>query len=220
MVVANGANTRFAKMKRPGNNLQTYMAWYEGVEDIIDAVELYFDAIVKPYYGWVFPESEKLVNIGIVFQPSPGEPNARERFDTFVEDRLSSRMKGASRVHQPIGHPVATSPRPTRLAQQGLLVAGEAGRLVDPATAEGIHHSLASGWLAGEHLGGLIQDGGAFPAEAMEPYTRRVRAAVGTRLRAGGWLLQLARTPVFGWMIRFGTLKPVRSLLTWTLAGA
>ena len=220
VVVANGATTNLAREPRPGATLHTYMAWYEGVEDVIDAVELYFDPIVRPYYGWLFPESETRVNIGIVFRPTPGTPNAREKFDAFVADRLGARMRRAARVDRPIGHPVATSHRPTRLSQPGVLVAGEAGGLVDPATAEGIHHALASGWLAGAHLGELVEAGRAFSGENLQPYTNRVRRQIGTRLLAGQCLMQFARTPLFGWMIRFGAFAPVRRLLTWTLAGA
>jgi len=32
--------------------------------------------------------------------------------------------------------------------------------------------------------------------------------------------MQFARTPLFGWMIRFGTFAPVRHLLSWALSGA
>ena len=220
VVVANGATSRLASEPRPVATLQTYMAWYEGVEDVIDAVELYFDRVVRPYYGWLFPESKTRVNIGIVFRPQPGAPNAKERFESFLAERMAPRMRYATRVDRPIGHPVAVSHRPTRLSQPGLLVAGEAGGLVDPATAEGIHHALASGWSAGELLGELAEAGQPFSAANLHPYTGRVREQIGRRLFAGQCLMQFARTPLFGWMIRFGTLSPVRRLLTWTLAGA
>ncbi len=220
VVVANGANTTFARLARPGKTLHTYMAWYEGVEGVIDAVELYFDRVVKPYYGWLFPESEGRVNIGVVFLPRRGEANARERFDAFVDARLGSRMQRATRIGRPVGHPVATTHRPTRLAQQGLVIAGEAGRLVDPATAEGIHHSLASGWIAGGHLGELFEARRPPSLENLEPYTHMVRRAIGHRLVVGQSLLQFSKTPLLDWLIRFGSFRPVRSLLTRALANA
>ena len=220
VIVSNGANTTFAREPRPGRTLHTYMAWYEGVEGVIDAVELYFDPVVKPYYGWLFPESESRVNIGVVFRPRSGEANARERFDEFVHTRLRSRLQYATRIGRPVGHPVATSHRPTALAQQGLLIAGEAGRLVDPATAEGIHHSLASGWVAGGYLGELFEARRTPSLDNLAPYTRRVRQAIGPRLIAGHSLLQLFKTPLFDWLIRFGSFGPVRSLLTRALANA
>jgi flavin-dependent dehydrogenase len=220
VVVANGAKTTFARARRPGQILHTYMAWYEGVDGVNDSVELYFDAAVRPHYGWLFPEGGHRVNIGVVFPSRRGRPNARERFDDFVALRLGDRMRKATRIGRPIGHPVAISWRPTRLVEQGLLVAGEAGSLVDPATAEGIHHALASGWVAGQQLGELAELGCDLSVDNLLPYTRRVRRMIGKRLMAGAALMQLARTPLFGWTIGFGGLKPVRSLLTWTLAGS
>ena len=55
-IVCNGATSTLAPAARPGRTLNAIMGWYEGVEGISDAVELYFDPVVKPYYGWLFPD--------------------------------------------------------------------------------------------------------------------------------------------------------------------
>ncbi|HEV2126320.1 MAG TPA: NAD(P)/FAD-dependent oxidoreductase, partial [Chloroflexota bacterium] len=223
VIDCSGANTRLSRASRPGRTLHTIMGWYEGVAgngDAANAVELYFDPVVKPYYGWVFPESQDRVNIGICYAPSPDAPKARERFAAFVESRLGHRMSGAVLVEGLVGHPIATSYRPTALVRDGVLVAGEAGHLVDPATAEGIHHALASGLLAGRHLGSTLDQGITPSAAHLEPYTGQVRQRVGKRLLAGEVLLQTIKTPVFDLALQFGSLKPVQSLLTWALAGA
>jgi hypothetical protein len=39
-------------------------------------------------------------------------------------------------------------------------------------------------------------------------------------LAAGHAFLQFSKTPLFDWLIRFGGFRPVRSLLTRTLANA
>src|SRR5262245_46847221 len=56
-IVCNGASSTLAPAARPGTTLRSIMGWYEGVEGVADAVELYFDPPVRPYYGWLFPES-------------------------------------------------------------------------------------------------------------------------------------------------------------------
>src|SRR5215813_9757456 len=89
-----------------------------------------------PTMGWLFPESSGRVNIGICYAPTPGSPNARERFHEFVEMCFARRLKGATRIDRLVGHPIATTRRPTALVRDGTLLAGEAARLVDPATAE------------------------------------------------------------------------------------
>jgi geranylgeranyl reductase family protein len=219
-IVCNGANTTLGREPRPGKTLHTIMGWYEGVDATGDAVELYFDAAVKPYYGWVFPESQRRVNIGICYEPAPGGPNARERFEKFLASRLARRIRHASPLGPLVGHPIATTACPTALVQPGTLIAGEAGRLVDPATAEGIHHALASGWIAGQFLGELLERGEEPTAERLAPYTELVRQRVGARLRAGHLFLQVARTPVLDFALRFGSLRPVQAILTWMLTGA
>jgi geranylgeranyl reductase family protein len=216
-VVCNGANTTLARHIRPGRTLHAIMGWYEGVEGIGDAVELYFDEAIRPYYGWVFPEGPRRVNIGICY--APGGANARERFRAFLDDRLAKRMRRASQLGPLVGHPIAITSRPTALVQPGTLVAGEAGQLVDPATAEGIHHALASGWLAGRFLGKILEQGDRPTRERLVSYTGLVRRQLGRRLRTGELFLHMARTPVLDLALRFGGMRPVQALLTWLLAG-
>jgi flavin-dependent dehydrogenase len=219
VIVCNGANSRLARRPRPGQTLHSIMGWYEGVEGISDAVELYFDAVVKPYYGWVFPESPTRVNIGICYAPAPGGLTARERFEAFLASRLTPRLRSATRLGRLVGHPIATTYWPTAL-QPGMLVAGEAGGLVDPATAEGIHHALASGLLAGQYLGRILTQGRPASVQHLSPYTSLVRKRLGRRLLAGQCFVHLARTPVLDLALRFGARQSVQSLLTWALTGA
>jgi flavin-dependent dehydrogenase len=219
VIDCSGANTRLSRIGR-GRTMHTIMGWYAGVPAAADTVELYFDEAVRPHYGWVFPESDDRVNIGICYLPGAGEPKVRERFDAFLERRLSSRLEGATQLGALIGHPIATSARPFGLVKGGVLTAGEAGSLVDPATAEGIHQALASGRLAGGILRRLLEDGLLPSDETLAPYTRAVRKEVGRRLIAGQLLLELLRTPVFDFVLRFGARRSVRAGLARVLAGA
>jgi flavin-dependent dehydrogenase len=219
-VVSNGATSTLAPASRPGTTLNSIMGWYEGVDGITDAVELYFDAVVKPYYGWLFPESDRRVNIGICYAPVRGGANARERFDTFVQTRFGPRLRHATRIARLVGHPIATTYRPAALAQQGVIVAGEAGRLVDPITAEGIHHAMVSGLLGGALLGELLEQGREPSQEWLAPYTKRVRRRLGAGLMVGQTMLSVAKTPILEMAMRFASTRSMRTLLTWALARA
>src|SRR6202011_4093802 len=108
VIVCNGANGRLADSPRPGHTLHSIMGWYEGVEGVGHTVEIYFDPILKPYYGWVFPESARRVNIGICYEPAPGGLNARQRFEAFLEQRLAGRLRYATRIDRLVGFPIAT----------------------------------------------------------------------------------------------------------------
>jgi flavin-dependent dehydrogenase len=220
VIVCSGPHDTLAHAPRPGRTLHSILGWFEGVEGASDAVEIYFDAVVKPYYGWVFPEGPTRVNIGICFDPVRGGLNARERFEIFLEDRLGKRMRYASQIGRLVGCPIVTSYRPTALVRPGMLVAGEAGALVDPATAEGIHHALATGRLAGQFLGSLLEQGRAPTRARLAPYARLVRKCIGARLLAGELFLQFARTPVLDFILGLGSRRPVQALLSWVLTGA
>jgi flavin-dependent dehydrogenase len=221
VVDASGANTRLSRVpERPGRTLNAIMGWYEGFPAVPDAVELYFDPVVRPWYGWVFPESADRVNVGICYAPGAEGGDARGRFAEFVETRLGERMRSAEQIGALVGHPIATTGRPTALSGGGVLVAGEAGRLVDAATAEGIHHALASGLVAGTLLVGLAERGEEPTAAALAPFTRLVRRRVGLRLRAGELLLGALRTPVLDVALQLGSRRPVQRLLTRVLSAA
>jgi geranylgeranyl reductase family protein len=218
-IVCNGGTSKFSG-QRSGQTLRALMGWYEGVEGISDALEIYFDPMVKPYYGWVFPESKHRVNIGICYHPSYGTLNGRRRFQEFLSERLAKRMRHANQMGHLMEHPIAVTRQPTALVQAGMLVAGEAGNLVDPATAEGIHTALASGQLAGRFLGSLLSRGIKPRYEELMPYTTLVQKQLGPRLKAGYYFSQFARTPILDLALRFGSLKSVQSALLWMLTGA
>lgn len=220
VVVCNGATSTLARAPRPGRTLHAIMGWYEGVEGIGDAVEMYFDPPLRPYYGWVFPEGAHRANIGVCYAARPGGPNAYHHFQTFLDRRLAPRLRRAERVGRLVGHPIATTQRPSALLAHGTLLAGEAARLVDPATAEGIHQALASGRLAGECLGAVLEAGLEPSADRLAVYERRVRRSVGGRLRVGGAVSRLIGTPCFDLALRFGSWRPMQAALTWALAGA
>jgi geranylgeranyl reductase family protein len=221
VIDASGANTRLSRTPaRPGRTLHAIMGWYEGMPCAPDTVELYFDPVVRPWYGWVFPESPERVNVGICYAPGADGPTARERFAEFVEARLAGRMARAEQLGDLVGHPIATTGRPTALSQDGLLVAGEAGRLVDAATAEGIHHALASGLTAGALLADLAARGAEPTSVELAPFTKLVRRRVGLRLRAGTFLVGTLRTPALDLALRLGSRRPVQRLLTRVLSAA
>jgi geranylgeranyl reductase family protein len=220
VIVCSGSTGGLAREPRPGVTLNSIMGWYEGVDDVSDAVELYFDAAVRPYYGWLFPESRTRANIGICYAPAPGAPNARERFEAFVATRFGKRMRRAERLGRLVGHPIATTRSPRAVVRQGALVAGEAARLVDPATAEGIYHALESGAIAGRVLGGVLADGRAPSVRHLAPYSRMIRRRLGRRLAAGHVLVKLFETPLLDLALRFGSVRQVQRALTWALAHA
>ncbi len=219
-IVCSGAKTRLTYTERPGRILNTIMAWYEHVEGISDAVELYFDPVIKPHYGWIFPESPDRVNIGICYDSTDRSLNALERFEIFLDRRVGKRLAHAERIGPLVGHPIATTHQPTSLVEPGTLVAGEAAKLVDSSSAEGIYYALASGMLAGHFLGKTLTEDHNVSSDQLAPYTDLVQQKLGSRLKAGHAFLQVLKTPALDLALAIGSLKPVRKLLTRVFASA
>ena len=69
-VVAGGAHCTLTTKERPKRTrlVQAIMGWWDNVPHRPDYVEMIFDRMVSPYYGWLFPESADRVNIGITYE--------------------------------------------------------------------------------------------------------------------------------------------------------
>lgn len=109
-------------------------------------------------YGWIFPKRE-IVSIGAAaFRGNRSIKNSYRNY-------LSSIFSEKPQPLQETGHPIPIfSNRRVRLASERILLAGDAGHLVDPFFGEGIYYAMRSGELAGEFSKRFIQEG-ASPSE-------------------------------------------------------
>jgi flavin-dependent dehydrogenase len=198
--------------------LHTIMAWYEGMQGCSDVVELFFDRELKPHYAWVFPETSRRVNVGLCFLPDKSQPNAKQRFEAFLERRLAPRLRGAEQLGSFIGHPVNVSNMPRSLSAPGVLRAGEAGWLADFATAEGIYHALVSGHVAGTHLGRLA--GGDWRSDLDSTrYQAKVMKALAPRMLGGRLLMGALKGPALDMALGFGSSRATRGVLKRAFSG-
>ncbi|WP_165970423.1 geranylgeranyl reductase family protein [Actinomadura sp. 6K520] len=105
-----------------------------------------------PAYGWIFPMGPDRINIGVgVAERQPGV-NLAEMFARFAAE-LRAGLPGFASARQvgPLrGAPLYTGFAPERSWAPGLLLAGDAAGMVNPATGEGISFALESGKIAAE----------------------------------------------------------------------
>jgi geranylgeranyl reductase family protein len=181
-VIADGAHSRFTPDARPKRLLQAIMGWWEGVRFTPDHLEMIFDRMVSPHYGWLFPECEERVNIGICYDDANVRQNARSLFEAFLDKHYGARLAGARQVGRFMGHPISYTYRIGPLASPGRLVIGEAGRMTHPATGEGIYQGMRSALLAATALRDALHD------------PRREQVA----FRRYEWACRRAFTPSFG----------------------
>jgi flavin-dependent dehydrogenase len=120
------------------------------------------------------------------------------------------------------GHPTALAERKRPLASRRVLLAGEAGNLVDPLTGEGIYYALRSGHLAAQAAAGLLRHG-----RPLSHYRNRIRREIQEDLRYARFLarfiyrhpalsfrLLLRNSLLCRWFIEVGAgLRTYRSLV-------
>lgn len=216
-VIAGGTHCRLAPERRPRKLIQAIMGWWEGVPFRDHHVEMVFDPMVLPLYGWLFPEGDDRVNIGIAYEDPAGVKNARELFRRFLDKHYARRLTGARPIGGWKGHPVATSYRIERLTSPGRIVVGESGLLTHPATAEGIYQGMRSGMMAAEALRDVLVSG-ADEAAAFAGYERRCRKTFRASFLGGGLFRLLLKTPALDLLAKASAKPFVRRTAARVLA--
>jgi flavin-dependent dehydrogenase len=124
-------------------------AYFEDVDPLRPYLQMRFDHVPLPGYGWIFPVGQQTANVGVGFIPGRRRPRlASTAFETFVKSLLGGARQCGPLKGYPIRADFLSSPN---VAQRTLLV-GEAAGLVNPLTGEGIDYALESGLLAAQHI--------------------------------------------------------------------
>jgi geranylgeranyl reductase family protein len=224
VICADGAHSRFSTDPRPKRTLGTIMGWWENVEFEPGEIEMIFDRALSPLYGWMFPETPSRVNIGLVVDGyrlgASGElGSARGLFDSFLQRYFASRLRAARPVGRWAGHPISYSTVMRHGGRPGVLYAGEAARLTNVATGEGIYQAMRSGIFAADAVAAVAR-GDMREAHAWRQYVWRCR-----RTFTPGFLV----AHLFRGAVRAGVLDGVagafghpraRRLVTWALGSA
>jgi geranylgeranyl reductase family protein len=113
--------------------------------------EHYFEPSLPTGYGWIFPEVDGRTNVGVYLRVDRYHARKvplRRLFDDFVASH-AARLGAAVREGAPRSWSLPLATARALPSRRGMLVCGDAARLIDPLTGEGIWHALYSGMLAG-----------------------------------------------------------------------
>ena len=126
----------------------------QGIEFNPDAIYLQFSNAIAPGgYAWVFPKGVGVANVGlgVVALKSDGR-NARQ----YLDDWVTRRFPGGSRTGYTVGG-VIVHTTITKTYGDGVLVAGDAGHMINPLSGGGITNAMKAGRLAGCHAAAAIR---------------------------------------------------------------
>lgn len=224
VLCADGAHSIFSVDPRPKRTISTLMGWWEGMPFEPHKVEMIFDKNLAPLYGWLFPEDDARVNIGICMDGeaedgSKTTRNVREVFQRFLDDHFRDRLRSARQIGRLKGHPISYTTWIGHLHAPGIVYLGEAARITHNATGEGIYQAMQSGMFAADALAPLIQ-GEISEREAIRRYTWAHRRRFTASFLVGHAVRGIVRTKALDVIADLYNNPRVRGAVTGLFASA
>ena len=131
------------------------------------------NSVAPEGYLWVFPKGDRTANVGIGIsgRKSGTGHRAKDYLDRFVKEKFPD----GKPIECIVGGVSVCRPLPCTVAD-GLMIVGDAARVVDPITGGGIYNAMFTGRLATEVASGAIGTGDCC-REALLPYDARWQAS-------------------------------------------
>lgn len=222
LLCADGAHSIFSWDERPKRTISTLMGWWEGFDIEPGTMEMIFDKNLSPLYGWMFPETNERVNIGICMDGEENGKkttrNVRDVFNQFLQDHYADRLRKARQIGKFKGHPISYTTWIRDCTTPGALYLGEGARMTHNATGEGIFHAMQSGIYGADAIAAVTS--GTTEAAAWNHYLWQVRKRFTFGFVMGHVLRGALKTPLFD-LIATGYNSPaVRKAATWAVGSA
>lgn len=186
VIAADGVESRVGRMAglRTATKLKDMDSGYQVTVGNVDIDQEMIDFFVGSNwapggYLWIFPKGDGMANIGLgINGRHVKDINAHDMIHSFLNEHFP---KASILTSVCGGIPIAKTLK--TYTSNGLMLTGDAARMVNPVTGGGIITGMTGGQIAGDVAGELIQSGD-FSAKAMEPYKKRWMKAEGKKHEA------------------------------------
>ena len=189
VIGADGATSAIARAllpERPPESQRAVAirAYLEHFEALPHTVEFHFGAHFAPGYAWVFPLGDDSANVGVVVRTDRFKrrgASIEQLLREFIESKeMRSRRSSWSNLDGVATWqlPLAV-PRKTQRAFDGAVLAGDAARLVDALTGEGIHNAVVSGKLAADAVIRALDAGNDVSRTSLAEYEEELERELG-----------------------------------------
>lgn len=224
VLAADGAHSIFSFDPRPKHTISTLMGWWEGMQFAPGTMDMIFDKNLSPLYGWMFPETETRVNIGICMDGEgpdgrKTERNVRDVFARFLDEHYRERLVGTRQIGKLKGHPISYTTWIRDCTGDGVLYLGESARITHNATGEGIFQAMQSGIYAADAVADVVA-GRATEKRAWSRYTWQCRQRFTFGFVMGHVLRGALKTPLFDAIALAYNSPAVKRVATWALGSA
>lgn len=188
-------------------------AYYDGVKNLDDCINIFVDDKIYEGYAWIFPTSAQAANIGVGLSARAMKErkiDARRLLGWFVSEKkthpidlgdavATTDIKGAYLRMGYGRHGVVTD---------GLVLTGDAAGLISPMSGEGIAYALESGEIAADVIKKAL-DRGDVTAGGLAPYKKALDKAFLIDHRIYEFLRDLlARPSLMNRAVRKASLNP------------
>lgn len=179
-IAADGVESKFSRWcgidtTVPLREMMTSAQYLVTGIDIDEACTSFFlgNSVAPEGYLWIFPKGKRTANVGIGIsgKKSGNGHRAKDYLDRFMQERFPD----GKTIECIVGGVPVCRPLPCTVAD-GLLIAGDAARVVDPITGGGIYNAMFTGRSAAEVAGTAITEGTGSKA-ALMPYDQGWRAS-------------------------------------------
>jgi geranylgeranyl reductase family protein len=128
------------------------------------AIEIHFLKELLPWYLWIFPFDDGSANVGLALPEADIAKQQLSLKDLLMQllhsyPHLKNRFKNAKLAGKIEAGRLPYYTGPCQVSGDNFLLLGDAARLIDPFTGEGIGNAMASGRYAGEIASECIASG-------------------------------------------------------------
>ncbi|MBX8634391.1 MAG: NAD(P)/FAD-dependent oxidoreductase [Thermoplasmata archaeon] len=171
-----GMNTNL-KTRDTTSNLQYRMT---GLDLDPRFTDFYIGSVAPGGYVWIFPKSRQVANVGIglLLSKIKGASEAKDYLDAFIEK--DSRFRNAD-ILETVSGGVSVSAPLDRTVSDGIMLVGDAARMIDPLTGGGISNGVIAGSVCGRIAAETVKAGDV-SSEYLQRYEEGWRALLEEKL--------------------------------------
>ena len=195
----------------PEHHIVALRAYYEGVSDLKNRIEIHFIDEVLPGYFWIFPLENGLCNVGVGMvtrDVQKQKTDLKKALEKAVSENplFKNRFIGAKIAGTVKGWGLPLGSHKRKSVGNGWVFLGDAASLIDPFTGEGIGNALYSAKIATEEIVRALKTNAVSQASLM-PYSERLDSELYPELKTSFDLQRLANHK---WLLNFVVKKAVR----------
>jgi geranylgeranyl reductase family protein len=201
--------------------------YYQGIGGLSEdnAIEFHFLKEILPGYLWIFPAGNGSANVGIGLARSV-IVKKRLSLNKLLQELivkypyLHKRFKDARALGKPSAQLLPFFNERTPISGDNYLLLGDAARLVDPYTGEGIANAMLSGMIGAEVAADALKTGD-YSSKQLKEYDQRVYSELEKELMLGLRLYELGKNSALVNLVigRASRSKKIRNVLKDIVSG-